>query len=99
MGWTEAEVKAAVDAYFVLLEKDQRGEPTNKAAIYRDLAEKHPRTAKAFERKFHNISAVLYEERLPFCNGIKPLRNYQRLLRLIVLDHLGPESPACSRTT
>ena len=38
--------------------------------------------------KFQNISAILYEENLPYCDGLKPRFNYQDLLRLIVLDHL-----------
>ena len=61
----------------------------NRAELYRRLAGEYPRSAKAFARKFQNVSAVLYEHRLPFCVGIKPSGNYQNLLKLLVLDHLN----------
>ncbi|MCZ6834473.1 MAG: MvaI/BcnI family restriction endonuclease [Planctomycetota bacterium] len=89
MAWSEEEVNATVKEYFKLLRADQEGETVNKRAIYRILAERFPaRTVKSFELKFKNISAILYEERLPYCRGLKPRSNYQRLLRLMVLDHL-----------
>src|SRR5262249_28372430 len=80
----------AVHAYFELLKTDQDGQPINKAAIYRKLSRRFPqRRPKAFELKFQNISAILYEQRLPYCKGLKPRGHYQRLLRLLVLDHLN----------
>ena len=89
MGWSEDESKAAVEAYFKLLKADQSGRPTNKAALYRSLSGRFPeRGPKAFELKFQNISAILYEQRLPYCSGLKPRTHYQRLLKLLVLDHL-----------
>lgn len=89
MAWSERESQAAVEAYFGLLKSDQAGETVNKAALYRELSKKHARRSpKAFERKFQNISAILYELHLPYCSGLKPLGNYQRLLKLLVLDHL-----------
>ena len=89
MAWTEKEVRAAVAAYFELLDAQERGESPNKTALYRQLARRFPdRSPGAFERKFGNISAVLYELRLPYADGLKPYANYQNLLKLIVLDHL-----------
>lgn len=88
MGWSEQEVKAAVEAYFKLLETQQAGGTTNKAELYRNLGSKFDRSPKGFERKFQNISAILYEQHLPYCDGLKPFHNYQRLLKLMVLDHL-----------
>ncbi len=88
MGWSEDEVTAAVRAYFDLLADEQSGRVVNKAAIYRELASKFPRSPKSFELKFQNISAILFEQRLPYCNGLKPKHNYQRLLKLLVLDHI-----------
>ena len=88
-GWTETEVRAAVGEYFALLRAEQEGRQVNKAALYRRLSERFPRRPpKAFELKFQNISAVLYEQRLPYASGLKPRFNYQRLLRLMVLDHI-----------
>ena len=87
--WSEEQIKVCVSAYFDLLDAQDRGEERNKSELYRRLSAKFPqRRPKAFERKFQNISAILYEEHLPFCDGLKPNTHYQRLLKLMVLDHL-----------
>jgi hypothetical protein len=87
--WSENEINATVSDYFDLLAANDRGDSVNKTEIYRHLAEKHPRrSVKAFELKFQNISAILYQQNLPYCDGLKPRFNYQRLLKLLVLDHL-----------
>ena len=89
IGWSEDEVRVAVNAYFKLLKAEQDGSNTNKSKLYRELSVLFPsRSPKAFELKFQNISAVLYEHHLPYCSGLKPRFNYQRLLRLLVLDQL-----------
>lgn len=88
MGWSEDEVKAAIKAYFDLLALQRHGGRANKSEIYRGLGKKFSRSPKSFERKFQNISAILYEQHLPYCDGLKPFHNYQRLLKLMVLDHL-----------
>ena len=78
---TEQEIKGAIHGYFELLDAQENGEPIIKAHIYKRLAEKYPaRYAGAFERKFQNISAVLFEEKLPFADGL--LGYYQNLLKL-----------------
>ena len=57
MGWSEEEVRAAVAAYFNLLDAQLHGEDPNKAAIYRSLAERFPqRGPGAFEVKFQTVS-------------------------------------------
>lgn len=87
--WTEREVRAAVSAYFRILEAELAGTLVNKSDLYRDLSKQYTaRSPKAFELKFQNISAILYEQRLPYCSGLKPRHNYQRLLKLVVLDRL-----------
>ncbi|RLA41010.1 MAG: hypothetical protein DRQ64_03350 [Gammaproteobacteria bacterium] len=96
--WSDREIEAAVSAYFELLSDQVEVRPTNKAAIYRNLSAVHPaRTAKAFEFKFQNISAVLYEEKLPFADGLRPKARYQAALKTTVLNYLerkGGEKPA-----
>jgi hypothetical protein len=87
--WSENEVRAAVSSYLELLRAEQAGRHPNKAKLYRTLARRCPnRSPKAFELKFQNISAVLYQLHLPYCSGLKPRFNYQRLLKLLVLDAL-----------
>lgn len=87
--WNENEIKDAIAEYFKMLEAQQNRLSVNKLEVYRNLSKAHPsRSPRAFERKFTNISAILYEEKLPFVDGLLPSNNYQRLLRLLVLDHL-----------
>jgi len=89
IGWSEDQVKATIKAYFALLSNQESGSSVKKSEIYKELAQRFPgRSAKAFALKFQNISAVLYEESLPYCDGLKPRFNYQNLLRLLVLDRL-----------
>lgn len=92
--WNESEIKDTIAEYFKMLEAQQSRIPVNKLEVYRNLSKVHPsRSPRAFERKFTNISAILYEEKLPFVDGLLPSSNYQRLLRLLVLDHLDRNSP------
>ncbi len=87
--WSNREIDAAISAYFELLSAQTEGKPTNKAALYRKLSSENPvRTAKSFEFKFQNISAVLYEEKLPYADGLRPKPNYQASLKEGVLSHL-----------
>ncbi len=87
--WSESEIQAAVVEYFILLDTQQKLLPVNKSLLYRKLSEKHPtRSAKAFELKFQNISAVLYDEKLPYADGLRPLGNYQAALKTFVLEYL-----------
>jgi hypothetical protein len=89
MAWSDKEIEAAVKAYFELLSAQTAGKPTNKSAIYRELSAAHPvRSAKAFEFKFQNISSVLYKEKLPYADGLRPKANYQAALRPAVLNWL-----------
>jgi hypothetical protein len=87
--WTEQEIRSAVAGYFELLAAQERGQAVNKTAVYRRLSASHPaRGAKAFELKFQNISAILYEEKLPYADGLRPMGNYQAALRTLVLERL-----------
>lgn len=87
--WSDVEIHDAVIAYFELLYTQQKFEQTNKSAIYRRLSSIHAaRSAKAFEFKFQNISAVLYEEKLPYADGLRPMDNYQAALKVAVHEYL-----------
>lgn len=87
--WSEKEIRSAVSGYFELLSAQDRGQAVNKTAVYRRLSASHPaRSAKAFELKFQNISAILYEEKLPYADGLRPMGNYQAALRTLVLERL-----------
>jgi hypothetical protein len=85
--WTRVEVEATVADYLQMLELELRDEPFNKAERNRNLRRiLDGRSHGAVERKHQNISAILIEEGLPYVAGYKPLRNYQDLLRQVVLE-------------
>ena len=86
--WSREEVEATVADYRKMLLHELRGEPYNKAEHNRNLQRLLAvRSRGAIERKHQNISAVLlFELRLPYIDGYKPLRNVQQLLREVVAD-------------
>ncbi|OZI36007.1 restriction endonuclease [Bordetella genomosp. 1] len=73
--WTDEELRASVEAYKYMLDRERQGLDTNKAAIYRKLAGKYGRTAKAFEYRMQNISAVYAEMSLAWLTGLKPAQH------------------------
>ena len=92
--WSDEEIQTAITAYFELLEMQQKLMTTNKAAIYRELSAIHPaRSAKSFEFKFQNISAILYEQKLSYADGLRPMGNYQIALKTSVLNYLKQAKP------
>lgn len=87
--WSLEEIAGAVDGYFQLVSAQKEGAKLNKSALYRELAARFPaRSAKAFEYKFQNISAVLYELKRPYADGLKPMGNYQAELKTYLLSYL-----------
>ena len=90
--WSQAEVEAIVADYFVMWEKDFRGEKYNKAEHNRLLRKIIPmRSRGSIEKKHQNISAVLWHLGYPYIEGYKPLPKYQALLRAVVEDRLTNE--------
>lgn len=74
-GWSDEELIAAIDAYRWMA-KQHKGEfGYTKKRVYQGLAAKFGRTAKAFEYRMQNISAVLDELNLPWIPGLKPAKN------------------------
>ena len=66
--------------YFAMLADELAGRAVNKAARYRALTELIPRSAKSFERKHQNISAVMIGFGQPWITGLKPAKHYQLAL-------------------
>jgi hypothetical protein len=88
--WTREEVEATVADYFDMLQQEMKGLAVNKAAHNRLLqALLRARSRGAIEFKHQNISAILLELGYPYVSGYKPRRNYQDLLRAVVLERLG----------
>ena len=87
--------------YFEMLRLELLGEPYNKSEHRRRLLPHlKGRTQASIELKHANISAVLFEMGIPFIDGYKPRKNYQRnLLPDAVRAYLAghPEVLACQR--
>ena len=66
-----------------------REEPFNKAKHRRNLQNKlNNRSIGSIEFKHQNISAILLQEGHPYIIGYKPAKNYQHMLREVVLERL-----------
>jgi len=77
--WSAEEVGLVVADYFDMLRLDFGGQPYSKAEHNRTLRERlEARTKGSVEFKHQNVSAVLLEMGLPYIDGYKPARNYQR---------------------
>lgn len=73
--WTEDELAAAVDAYRQMEARLANGSGLEKARVYRELADRHGRTAKAWEYRMQNISHVLDQAGKPWLPGLLPASN------------------------
>lgn len=77
--WSAAEVDAAVADYFAMLKAELSGQSFNKSEHRRSLLPRlNARTAASIELKHAKISAVLIEMGMPYIDGYKPRRNYQK---------------------
>lgn len=84
--WSQAEAEATVSDYFNMLEQELKGTAVNKAEHNRRLRPLlRSRSRGAIEFKHQNVSAILLELGYPYVSGYKPRRNYQELLREVVL--------------
>lgn len=70
--WSDEELLASVNAYKRMLALDLSGEKFNKIEVYRNLAGKFGRTAKAFEYRMQNISSIYAESGENWVVGLKP---------------------------
>ena len=91
-GWKAEEVETAVAAYFDMLRREVAQQKVNKTAVYRNLEEEGERTAKSYEFKMQNISAVLALNDLPFLKGLVPAKNFQRMLEPCVVITILPSA-------
>ena len=77
--WSEREVELIVADYFDMLAAEVSGRRYSKTEHRQLLIRRlRDRSESSIERKHQNISAVLVEMGVPYIDGYKPLRNYQR---------------------
>ena len=89
--WSADEVRLIVADYFDMLGLDLADRPFSKAEHNQTLRERlSDRSKGSVEFKHQNIGAVLLEMGLPYIDGYKPARNYQkRLLPQAIEDYLS----------
>lgn len=75
--WSDEELAAAVRAYISMLRNELAGVPYNKAQVNRELREGAlvSRTKASIEFRMQNISATLYDMRIPRIAGYLPAKN------------------------
>jgi 5-methylcytosine-specific restriction protein A len=101
--WNDAELTSAVQAYLGMLYAELSGEAYSKADVNRQLREGPlaGRTKASIEFRMQNISAALYELKMPRIAGYLPARNIGSsvkekmiaLLRLNGIDSLAAFVP------
>ena len=89
--WSDNEIDAIIGDYFDMLGHEQAGRAFNKAEHRRALMETIGRSEGSVERKHMNISAVMAALGLPYIDGYKPYRNYQKALFEAVEARLGKD--------
>jgi len=87
--WTQQENTHALTTYLAMMRREAAGEKVVKAHECRRLHEENAnRSAKAYEFKMQNISAVLALNDLPYITGLTPAEAYQNLLEEMLLERL-----------
>jgi hypothetical protein len=87
--WTPEEVGLLITDYFDMLQLDLTGQQYNKAEHNRQLREAlADRSKPSVEFKHRNVSAVLLKLGLPYIDGYKPAKNFQRSLVDNVREYL-----------
>ncbi|MDN4038819.1 HNH endonuclease [Massilia sp. YIM B02443] len=88
--WTDEEFNGAIQAYLNMLRAELNGEPYNKAEINRQLrAGPLPTRSKgSIEFRMRNISAALYELRMPWIAGYLPANNIGSTAKEKIVDLL-----------
>ncbi len=95
LNWNEAELSASGGAYFALKRRVDAGEKfVLKQALEAIVSRSLPRRNQgSVERRMSNISAVLIEMGLPWCQRFKPLRNVGANVRKVLASRILELSP------
>lgn len=94
--WSDAELTSVVQTYLQMLRLELSGEPYSKAEINRQLREGPlaTRTKASVEFRMQNISAALYELKMPWIAGYLPARNIgsavkEKMIALLKTSGIG----------
>lgn len=99
--WTQDQLAAAVHEYRLMQLRAAQGLSVNKAQVYRELAEMHGRTPKAWEYRMQNISHVLDQLEQPWLAGLRPAANVGTEVTGQLIKLLGgvPMAPGLTATS
>lgn len=86
--WTDEEFELVAEVYGNLLEKELKGEPYNKQATAKVLADCIGKSRCSVEYMWQNVSYVLTELGRRRIKGYKPRRNCGKALKQAVLKTL-----------
>ena len=88
--WTDVELAAAVHAYLTMLRCELENIPYQKSKVNQELRDGPlaARTASSVEFRMQNISATLYELKIPHIVGYRPAKNVgsgvkERLMKVL----------------
>jgi len=108
-GWNDDELMSSVQAYLGMLRLELKGELYSKAEVNRQLRDGPlaGRTKASVEFRMQNISAALYELKMPHIAGYLPARNIGsavkekmvELLQLNDIEFLAPYVPTADVNT
>ncbi|QOY94361.1 HNH endonuclease [Massilia sp. UMI-21] len=91
--WSDAELAATIKAYLQMLYAELNGVSYNKAAVNRTLraGPLAGRTKASIEFRMQNISAALYELKMPYIAGYLPARNIGSAVKEKMISLLSAE--------
>ncbi|WP_017903179.1 HNH endonuclease [Pseudomonas asplenii] len=92
-GWSNEELLASLEAYRLMAQKQESGISYSKKQVYEELAARFDRTAKAFEYRMQNISAVFDELGLPWIPGLKPAVNVGSDMKIRLVQLIQGKTP------
>lgn len=93
--WSIEENTHALNTYLTMMRREGAGEKVVKTHEYRRLHEENAnRSAKAYEFKMQNISAVLGLNDFPYITGLTPADAYQNLLEELLMERLENDTTA-----
>ncbi|WP_397458369.1 HNH endonuclease [Pseudomonas asplenii] len=92
-GWSNEELLASLEAYRLMARKQEAGIKYSKKQVYEELAARFDRTAKAFEYRMQNISAVFDELGLPWIPGLKPAVNVGSEMKIRLVQLIQGKTP------
>lgn len=73
--WSNEELKASLEVYLEMLEKQRLETHYVKTRYYKSLSKKYGRTEKAFEYRMQNISFLFSTLNRVWVKGLPPAKN------------------------